>query len=71
MACLCRLIAFLLQGGLYSAFTGGVSGSEIFAIIQIVPFSQFWGAVALTFVGAGVVIGVGGSVSAIRQYLKV
>ena len=71
MGVLAALIAFLLQWGLYSAITGGVSGSDIFAIIQIVPFSQIWGAVALTFVGAGVVIGVGGSVSAIRQYLKV
>ena len=71
MGVLAALIAFLLQWGLYSAITSGVSGNDIFAIIQIVPFSQIWGAVALTFLGAGVVIGVGGSLSAIRQYLKV
>lgn len=71
MGVLAAFIAFLFQWGLYSAITSGVSGSDVFAIIQIVPFSQIWGAVALTFVGAGIVIGVGGSLSAIRQYLKV
>ena len=71
MGILSAIIAFFLQWGLYSVITRGVSGNDVFSIIKIVPFGQMWGPVVLIFVGAGIVIGVGGSVSAIRQYLKV
>ena len=71
MGLLSALIAFFLQWGLYQLVTGGVSGNDLFSIIQIVPFGELWGAVALVFAGAGVFIGVGGSLSAIRQFLKV
>ena len=71
MGILAALIALFLQWGLYGLITKGVSGNDVFSIIQIVPFSHMWAPVALIFVCAGIVIGVGGSVSAIRQYLKV
>ena len=71
MGLLSALIAFFLQWGLYQLVTGGVSGNDLFSIIKIVPFGELWGAVALVFAGAGVFIGVGGSLSAIRQFLKV
>ena len=71
MGLLSAVIAFFLQWGLYRLITGGVSGNDLFSIIQIVPFTELWYAVALVFAGAGVFIGVGGSLSAIRQFLKV
>ena len=71
MGLLSAVIAFFLQWGLYGLITGGISSSDVFDIIQIVPFSQMWLPVALIFVAAGMLIGIGGSVSAIRQFLKV
>ena len=71
MGLLSALIAFFLQWGLYHLVTGGISSNDLFSIIQIVPFSSLWGGVALVFAGAGIFIGVGGSLSAIRQFLKV
>ena len=68
---LSAVIAFFLQWGLYGLITRGISTNDLFSIIQIVPFSSLWYAVALIFAGAGIVIGVGGSLSAIRQFLKV
>jgi len=71
MGLVSAVIAFALQWGLYGFVTGGIDTSDIFSIIQIVPFAEIWHTVALVFVGAGVLIGVGGSLSAIRQFLKV
>ena len=71
MGLLSAVIAFFLQWGLYRLVTGGISTNDLFSIIQIVPFGQLWAAVALVFAGAGVFIGVGGSLFAIRQFLKV
>jgi len=36
-----------------------------------VPFADIWQPVALTFTAAGMVIGVGGSLTAIRKFLQV
>lgn len=68
---LSAMIAFLLQWGLYQVITSGISTSDVFAIVQIVPFSSMWLPVALVFVCVGMLIGIGGSLSAIRQFLKV
>ena len=68
---LSAVIAFFLQWGLYGLITRGISTNDLFSIIQIVPFGSLWYAVALIFAGAGIVIGVGGRLSAIRQFLKV
>ena len=65
---------FVYEGillGLYGLITRGIATNDLFSIIQIVPFGSLWYAVALIFAGAGIVIGVGGSLSAIRQFLKV
>lgn len=71
MGILSAAIAFFIQWGLYGLITSGISTNDIFSIIRIVPFSSIWPNVALTFAGAGMLIGVGGSLSAIRQFLKV
>lgn len=64
-------IAFFLQWGLYNAVAHGVSSSDTLKLIHIIPFRELWGIVAGTFTCSGVVIGVGGSLSAIRKFLHV
>ena len=71
MGVLSAVIAFFLQWGLYAALTRGIDTSDAISLIQVVPFGSMWHVVALVFLAAGVVIGVGGSLSAIRQFLKV
>lgn len=64
-------IAFFLQWGLYNAVAHGVSSNDTLQLIRVIPFQELWGVVAGTFAGAGIVIGVGGSLSAIRKFLHV
>ena len=68
---LSAIIAFLLQWGLYEAVAQGVASNDTLQLTRVVPFSQLWAAVAGTFAGAGILIGVGGSLSAIRKFLQV
>ena len=65
------LVAFLLQWALYEAVAKGVAANDALQLIHVIPFSQLWGPVAAVFAGAGIVIGVGGSLSAIRKFLQV
>ena len=65
------VIAFFLQWGLYEAVSRGVANNDTLQLIRIIPFEQLWVPVAAVFAGAGVVIGVGGSLSAIRKFLQV
>ena len=71
MGILGALIAFGLQWGIYAAVSEGIANSDTLQLIQIIPFTEMWKIVALTFGGAGIVIGVGGSLSAIRKFLQV
>lgn len=65
------IIAFALQWALYAAVARGVDTNDTLQLIEIIPFSQLWAPVAATFVGAAILIGVGGSLSAIRKFLQV
>lgn len=64
-------IAFFLQWGLYEAVSKGVSSNDALQLIDVIPFEGLWAPVACTFGSAGIIIGVGGSLSAIRKYLQV
>lgn len=64
-------IAFGLQWLLYVAVAEGVGNSDTLQLIRILSFEELWKPVAVTFVGAGIVIGIGGSLSAIRKFLQV
>ena len=64
-------IAFFLQWGLYEAVARGVANNDTLQLIRIIPFEQLWAPVAEVFAGAGIIIGVGGSLSAIRKFLQV
>ena len=65
------LIGFFLQWGLYEAVARSVSGSDIINLITVLPFANMWMYVAAVFLGAGMLIGVGGSLAAIRKFLQV
>lgn len=65
------VIAFGLQWLLYSAIATGIGNSDTMQLLTVVPFTDIWEPVAASFVVAGLVIGVGGSLMAIRRFLKV
>ena len=64
-------VAFFLQWGLYEAVSRGVANNDTHQLIHIIPFQQLWIPVAVVFAAAGILIGVGGSLSAIRKFLQV
>lgn len=64
-------IAFFLQWALYEAVCQGVAANDSLQLIRMVEFSELWKPVAAAFAGAGIVVGVGGSLSAIRRFLQV
>ena len=65
------VIAFFLQWGLYEAVTRSVDMNDTIRLIRVVPFEGMWQIVAIVFLVAGMLIGVGGSLSAIRKFLQV
>ena len=64
-------IGFFLQWGLYEAVARSVSTNDTINLITVLPFDQMWQWVAIVFLGAGMMIGVGGSLAAIRKFLQV
>ena len=65
------IIAFFCQGGIYGLITRAMMESGIFCIITTVPFGNISHVVLLVFLLVGFAIGGGGSVMAIRKFLKV
>ena len=65
------LIAFLLQWLLYGSVAKSLELSDRLQLLKIVPFEGIWQGVMLIFVLAGIVIGIGGSLTAIRKFLQV
>ncbi|MEA4993962.1 Cell division protein FtsX [bioreactor metagenome] len=63
--------AFLLQWTLYEAVARGVENSDTLQLINVMSFGELWLPVAATFLVAGILVGVGGSLSAIRRFLQV
>ena len=71
MGLLGAVIAFFSQWGLYEAVTRGVDNNDTLQLIHVIPFQELWVPVAVVFARAGILIGVGGSLSAIRKFLQV
>ena len=65
------VIAFGLQWLLYTAVARGIGTSDTLQILTVVPFVKIWQPVALVFLGAGILVGMGGSLTAIRRFLRV
>ena len=65
-------IAFGCQWGLYNAVVTGVTRNDTLQLISILPFDeQMRMAVGIAFGAVGLLMGVGGSLSAIRKFLRV
>ena len=64
-------IAFGLQWLLYNAMVRGVESSDTMQLLRLVPFTDIWVLVAIAFVAIGLMVGVGGSLTAIRKFLRV
>ena len=62
-------LAFLAQWGLYTELHGIVSG--VIPYFQIVPFESVRWLVLGVYCGAGVLFGIGGSVTSIRKFMDV
>lgn len=65
------VIAFLFQWALYAAVAHGIGSNDTLQIIEIIPFEQLWIPVAAVFACAGLIIGIGGGLSAIRKFLHI
>ena len=64
------LLAFIIEWGLYTLLLNRVSGVAS-TLITLVPFADVMWPLLIAFLGVGVVVGVSGGSSAIRNYLKV
>lgn len=65
------IIAFFCQWGIYGLIVKAIDHSDLLGIISTLPFSSMSHWILLVFLAAGFVIGAGGSVMAIRKFLKV
>ena len=65
------VLAFFLQWGVYVLIGRAIDSSDTIRLITVLPFDQMAGSVLATFAATGFVIGVGGSVLAIRKFLQV
>lgn len=63
--------AFFLQWGIYSLIGRAIGTSDTIQLITVLPFENMALMVLGVFSGTGFVIGVGGSVLAIRKFLQV
>ncbi len=71
LGALSSLIAFGLQWLIYASVTKAIGGADTMQFLEIVSFGDIWKPVAISFGGAGALIGVGGSLMAIRRFLQV
>ena len=65
------LLAFGIEWALYSLLINEVVGGVAAALISLLPFSAVMWQLLIAFTGIGVIVGVVGGSSAIRNYLKV
>ena len=65
------VVAFFLQWGIYSLMVTAITEYGGLQLIAIVPFQTLAPQVAVIFVAAGLLIGAGGSLLAIRKFLQV
>ena len=65
------VIAFFLQWGVYTLIGGAIETWDTVQFITVLPFGTMAGPVLGVFVLTGLLIGMGGSVLAIRRFLQV
>lgn len=64
-------IAFFAEWGIYGVISSQVLGSLTGTFVSVVPFATVMWPILIAFLGVGVVVGIFGGSSAIRNYLKV
>ena len=65
------LVAFLLQWGIYSLIANRIGASSLMTLMTLIPFRDLAIPIVCVFLGMGFIVGVGGSLTAIRKFLKV
>lgn len=65
------LLAFIIEWGLYSLLLNKVMSGVASTLISLVPFSAVMWPLLIAFLGVGILVGIFGGSSAIRNYLKV
>ena len=70
MGLVSAVTAFLIEWGLYTLAAHFIHGQDAMRLFEILPFRQLWLPLAGAFLAAGLFIGVGGSLSALRKFLK-
>ena len=65
------VIGFSLQWLLYNAIATGIAESDTLQLLRVIGFEKIWWPVAAAFLLAGVLVGIGGSLTAIRKFLHV
>ena len=65
------LLAFIIEWGLYSLLLNRGMGRVASTLISLVPFSAVMWPLLIAFLGVGILVGIFGGSSAIRNYLKV
>ena len=68
---LSAVLGFGLQWLLYESVAKSLTMSDRLQLLTIVDFTSIWRPVAAIFAAAGILIGVGGSLTAIRKFLHV
>lgn len=71
LGCCGAVIAFFLQWLMYAAISRGIANSDTLQLLNVVPFEGIWIPVAVIFMVVGILVGVGGSLTAIRKFLRV
>lgn len=64
-------LAFFLQWGVYILVQNGVNASDSISLVSLLPFRSLAGYIMVIFLCSGFVIGIGGSLVAIRKFLQV
>lgn len=65
------VIAFFLQWGVYYLIEEAIVRTDGVSLLTLLPYKALAGRVLGIFCGTGLVIGVGGSLIAIRKFLQV
>lgn len=65
------VVAFFAQWGIYTMIARAIDTGATIQLITVIPYVSIWPRVLGVFAGTGLVVGIGGSVMAIRRFLQV
>ncbi len=71
LGCFSSVLAFFLQWGLYAGISKGIAASDTLQLLDILPFTDLWIPVLISFIVVGLLVGIAGSLMAIRKFLRV